>query len=376
MNNTLNTSNGNILLERINARIAHNMTPVIVYLVILMCVGLFGNALVILFYGRNARQSNHSLFICTVAIYDMIACVLSVPSDIADLLLFFTYDSNTACKIFRFVNHFAAIGSIGVLLEIAIDRFRRICRPLKTQLNHKQAMLACAGSILFSLVLSWPSLVFYSAFPISIKSEDGQVVNGHICTTTKEGSYRTYLWIFNILYMGLFIIITAILCVMYSIVGRVLVKHNRITKQHKRPEISEFSTSGGMETSFTDDTCTTERNTNDMKMATIQATKRKPVKNKPNHLNPTTLKFTIIMLVVTVVFVLSFLPLLVLILWRTANGAYEYDLLSDSELVAYQFGIRTYFLNSAINPFTYGFFNSSFREFVKKKVCLCYRRKV
>ncbi|XP_052762418.1 bombesin receptor subtype-3-like [Mya arenaria] len=374
MNSTLNTSDERAILERINAKTADQMTPVIAYLVILMCVGLFGNVLAVIFYGRNAKKSTHSVFICTVAIYDMIACVISIPSEIADLRLFFTYDNITACSILRFVNHFSAIGSIGVLLEISIDRFRRICRPVQKQLNHKQATLACAGSIIFSIFLSWPSLVFYTAVPVEVKSENGQVVTGHTCTTTKEASYRTYLWIFNFIYMGLFIIFTIILCVMYSIVGRVLIQHNRKIKLHKRPEISVCSTSGGMETSFTDDTCTTKQKTNYVKMATVQATKQKSNKNKTNHLNRSTLKFTMIMLVVTAVFVLSYLPFLVLVLWRAGNSTYESDLLSDSELVALQFGMRTYFLNSAINPFTYGFFNSSFREFVKKSVCFCYKR--
>ncbi|XP_052763587.1 neuromedin-U receptor 2-like [Mya arenaria] len=353
MNNTFNISDEKVILERINAKTADQMTPVIAYLVILMCVGLIGNVLVVLFYGRNAKNSTHFVFICTLAIYDLISCGISIPSEIATLRLFFTYDNSIACKIFRFVNHFAAIGSIGVLLEISIDRYRKICRPFRRQLNHNQTKVACAGSIVGALFFSWPSLVFCKAVPVDVRNENGQQVTGYTCTTTKEEKYRNYLWIFNSTHFVIFICFTIILCVMYALVWSVLLKRKTYS------ETSEVSAIG-VEPSYSGDSM--DRSTQSARMAVEMAT-------QPSHTKPRTVRLTMLMVVITVVFVVSFLPFFLLVIWRAKNGTFESDFLSDSDLVAFQFGIRSYLFSSAINPFMYGFFNSEFREYVRKVVC-------
>ncbi|XP_052763586.1 probable G-protein coupled receptor 19 [Mya arenaria] len=361
-----NASDSDALLVNLNAEKADLMTPVIVFLAVLMCAGLVGNVFVVIYYGFRARKSTHSLFICTVAIYDLISCGISIPFEIVDLRLFITFEDSTACKVLRFVNHFAAIGSICILLEIAIDRFRRICRPVQKQLNHQQAKLACGLSVVVSVVYSWPTFVFYTSVPVDVRSKNGQTVTGHDCTTTKEKEYSVYLLVFNFFYMASFVVVAVILCVLYSLVGRMLVKHN-----HKMTAAKP--TSEGIETSLTDDTTAKTKQTEKV----TSNTGDKPTQqanHKTTHLDRTTVKFTMIMLVITVVFVISFLPFLALLLWRVAKGGYIVDALSDSGLVAFQFGLRSYFLNSALNPFTYGFFNSRFRDFLYTMVCVCRRK--
>lgn len=81
------------------------------------------------------------------------------------------------------------------------------------------------------------------------------------------------------------------------------------------------------------------------------------------------------MIVIAVVFILSCVPFLVLAIWRAysdPNLVYEF---SDAALVWFQIGIRSYFLNCAINPFIYGFFNSQFRDYFYNKFCCCCKEK-
>ncbi|XP_052763585.1 probable G-protein coupled receptor 19 [Mya arenaria] len=361
-----NASDSDALLANLNAEKADLMTPVIVYLAVLMCSGLVGNMLVVIYYGFRARQSTHSLFICSVAIYDLISCGISIPIEIVDLRLFVTFENSAACKVLRFVNHFAAIGSICILLEIAIDRFRRICRPVQKQLKHQQVKIACGLSVVVSLFYSWPAFVFYTSVPVDVRSENGLTVTGHDCTTTKEKDYSVYLWVFNSFYMASFVVVAVILCVLYSLVGRMLVKHNRKMNFAK-------PTSEGIETSLTDDTTAKTKQTESAISDKADGSTQQ-AQHKATQLDRKTVKFTMIMLVITVVFVISFLPYQALVLWRVSKGGYEADVLSDGGLVAFQFGLRSYFLNSALNPFIYGFFNSRFRDFVYKIVCVCRRK--
>ncbi|KAH3799195.1 hypothetical protein DPMN_152801 [Dreissena polymorpha] len=78
-------------------------------------------------------------------------------------------------------------------------------------------------------------------------------------------------------------------------------------------------------------------------------------------------KYTMIMIVITAIFIISFLPHLVLIILDEFLTFHK----TTGSQVAFQFGVRSYFLNSAINPLVYGFFNPKFRLFYSSKLCRC-----
>ena len=109
------------------------------------------------------------------------------------------------------------------------------------------------------------------------------------------------------------------------------------------------------------------------------STSRKSISNaKEKEKTPdiNTVKVTIMMLVITVVYVVGYLPYLVLVIWRFYQSGYEGDILTDGELVAFQIGIRSYLLNSAINPILYVFFNQTFRRFFFATFCpYCSKKK-
>lgn len=75
-------------------------------------------------------------------------------------------------------------------------------------------------------------------------------------------------------------------------------------------------------------------------------------------------KYTMLMLAITIAFVLSFLPYLGLVTWRTLEQEHEESNMSVSAVVAYNLFIRSWLLSSVVNPMIYGFFNPDFRVFV------------
>ncbi|KAH3711269.1 cholecystokinin receptor-like [Dreissena polymorpha] len=374
-------------LLRLNDAKAELMTPVVAFLSVLMSCGVLGNVMVCCFYGSRARRSSHGTFISTVAMYDLIICGLSIPMEIVDLRLFYTFTNVAACKAGRFINHFGAIGSVHVLLVIAVDRYRRICKPVKKQLSLKQAKIACACSLLVSVFFSWPSILFYTPVAVDVKNDFGLNITGHDCTTTRDTSFNMYISVFNYVYMTCFISYTFVLCVMYTLVGRVIVKHNKTRKSLIKKQESSTSKLTSLETSLSNG----DQNISSSipgKYRKIDADRLKNTQTRPRTrtISTTTdrrkstlsetqeiknLNFSVIMLTITGLFVLSFLPFLVLSIWRAVNGEYEPDVLSDAKLVAFQFGLRSYFLNSALNPFVYGVLNSKFRSFVYRCFCGC-----
>ncbi|XP_052786239.1 dopamine receptor 4-like [Mya arenaria] len=85
------------------------------------------------------------------------------------------------------------------------------------------------------------------------------------------------------------------------------------------------------------------------------------------------IKYTVMMFVITGVFLLSFVPHLSLVTWRSFVQYYEGESMSDAALIGFNIGIRSTFINAAVNPLIYGFFNTDFRRFFFRSCCLCCR---
>ncbi|KAH3878628.1 dopamine D2-like receptor [Dreissena polymorpha] len=79
---------------------------------------------------------------------------------------------------------------------------------------------------------------------------------------------------------------------------------------------------------------------------------------------------------VTIAFVVSFLPYLIIVTLRHSNPNIP-NHLNKSEQIVYHVFTRLYFINSMINPFIYGFMNVKFRAKLKELFCLfCTRHKL
>ncbi|KAH3799192.1 hypothetical protein DPMN_152798 [Dreissena polymorpha] len=374
------------LLEQINSEAASLMTPVIVFLCALMFFGLLGNILVCYYYGQQTRRSSHAVFICTVALFDLVSCAVSMPIEIVDMKFYYTFTNGHLCKFLRFVNYVAAIGSAFTLLAICVDRFRRICRPFKKQLNLLKCKLLCALSFLLGLIYSWPALVVYKSVEVELKAQNGQIVKGYDCTTTNESNHRAYIWGFNLVYLITFIFGTGTLVVMYSLVGKSIYKHKRKLVQSRplsrirrsKPVHADLdSTKTDEKSSGIDNdeqgraSCVRKANAMQLRAKGSDAQQKKAADiNGDNHkedkLNNKSIKYTMIMLVVTSIFVISFLPYLILVIIDAFKDLKES--LRGSSLVGYEIGVRSYFLNSAVNPMVYGFLNPQFRKFYISKL--------
>ena len=125
---------------------------------------------------------------------------------------------------------------------------------------------------------------------------------------------------------------------------------------------------------------TMRKNVNDNRSLSAQSTLNTGTEKvddmKMKMLDINTIKYTLIMLVITIIFVVSFLPYLTISVWRSFSKEHESNFLTDAQLLWLQIGLRSYFLNSSLNPLIYGFFNSNFRAFFYGLFCgLCRKRK-
>lgn len=106
--------------------------------------------------------------------------------------------------------------------------------------------------------------------------------------------------------------------------------------------------------------------------------KYKYVQDMVRITNISSVRVTQIMIDVTMSFILSFLHCLTLIIWRIMLGVHMDGYITNTELVLYEIGLRSYFINSALNPWIYGLFNTKFTSYINNRiqVLLCCFKKL
>ncbi|KAK3611470.1 hypothetical protein CHS0354_032751 [Potamilus streckersoni] len=130
----------------------------VVIVSICIVVGFTGNNLVLYVYKTRWNKSTYCIFILCLALFDCVECGIGMPFMIANQ---FSVSSNAACKGFTFVQYFVSIGSDLMLVTIAFERYRRVCKPSCRQISPATGKLLAFVIATISLSLSWPALLLY-----------------------------------------------------------------------------------------------------------------------------------------------------------------------------------------------------------------------
>ncbi|CAG2209146.1 unnamed protein product [Mytilus edulis] len=214
--------NVGMLLEELNHEEAKQYVGGVIFVTIIMIIGIIGNLHVLFIYTFRMKPSNHRIFILSLAVLDMITCIVGMPFIIVDLRNPLTFTMVSACKVLRFVNYFICISSALILTVIAIDRYRKICVPLGKQISRRIAkvlILVCLGT---SMVLSWPAPVLYGHSSINTTNPN---ITGVRCFTEDQFKNTKFQAYFNAVLILVVFGVFGILLVMYSLIGRVISKH-------------------------------------------------------------------------------------------------------------------------------------------------------
>lgn len=367
-----------VLLQEFHLEKAISMVPVLVIMSIFLIIGLPGNIMVFLYYGFKAKRTTNTVFISAMAMYDIVCFSFALPLHLYDFGNLYNYRVGGLCKFMMFITRLTTLGSAFTLFIIAVDRFRRICLPFKSQFTMREAKISCVVVLITSLLFSWPTFMIYDAVSITLK---GTNLIGSDCSPVRTQSYKMFTKIYGGVLLALFLFIMTVLCVVYTMIGRVIWKTKRTRKSYSTHQLSSESgltstvtenvsnipkTGTLSETDFekkdVKDTCEFTKGSNSLAPSNgIQRSQmQRTVQPRANVKNS---KFTILMLVISVLFIVSFLPYCILLIWRGTIHGHEEDNLSKNGIAIFNFFLRSYFINSALNPFTYGIFNSKFKQF-------------
>lgn len=353
-------NNSEELLAELNDEKAVLYLPVIIYMGVLLLVGTFGNILVCCVYCSKRRKGSSDYFILSLAVLDMISCVVGMPTEIADLRFPLKFNSPAACKLLRYSESSTIVASALILIDVAFDRYFRICKISKV-FSSKKTKRLCIGAIIFGFVISWPTAIIFGRKTAGTRIP---CLTGVDCSTTDEMRDT----IFPKLWYG-FLGLTFVMCLLFLTVLYICIgvevwkrKNSNIGEKmspNSRKRWEEERTR--RQSSADDSSCA-------VSVETSQSNgKHNSIKSKPNKTSMKPRRTTLVLFVVTLAFVISFLPFLIVMILRSFVADFEMNLTPLQEVV-YKFCLKSYFINSAVNPVIYSFLNENFRRLVGKQI--------
>ena len=369
------------------------LIPLLIYMSLIGLCGIPGNSLVIYAFKKSCRSSNSHLFFVWLAIIDLFNCSVILPFEFINVVNQYTYDYAWLCKMTIFFTIWPTVTSGLTLTIISVDRFRKVCRSLKWQFSNRTARILCTSTFLTGFLFSWPALIIFGLHEFEITPHN---VTGTDCAITNEFEGSLYMRIFNGFLWILFMSTISVIIVLYIIIGRQIFRQTskvnrltrsqselgRVTSTRNKPNtdhVSEntISSTGGTaspgmsfgRTSSSGGMSLCQREMDDYsislavdkKFSTIcdEHIERKVAKSEARAR-----KSAMIMFFISLAFILSYLPYLIL---RLLEGITFHFVISmtDTERALYKSFLRSYWLNCAINPFIYCACAPQFRRELK-----------
>lgn len=336
-------SSGPILDKYNDGYFSLYLLPSFIYACVLLSVGIPGNGLVVYVYGFKSKRTVAQTFILTLAVIDLANCSLSISTELFLLRNFWRFDHPEICKLSRFVTSFCNHSTTVVLLSIAIDRYRKIRYPLKNKgMALTTAYKIVCFAVIFGCITGIPFGVFYGTKTVPLKAvvtgTQKKVIHGKTCLPADGVDVITQEIILIVLSVG-HVLSDVILVVLYSCAGKaVVISHHSFRHAENRAGKTQSekrqSYELGRRNTFRQDSTSS---------AQYNATRTNTM-----------------LFLVTLVFIVSFVPYLILAFLRTfqINAPTPTAL----ERALQHLFLRSYFLNSAINPILYCFVSKPFRE--------------
>ncbi|XP_076468286.1 uncharacterized protein LOC143299069 [Babylonia areolata] len=211
-------------LEALNLVKTRALTPTIVYLAVLMVVGAVGNTIAFLVYYKRFKPSATRTYILAMSLCDLLANVLSLPSEIIDIRHWYTFDLPVLCMCMRGSNSFLTLTSAFLLLAVATDRFNKICRPLEKQSPLRRIKLHVIICVLASLALSvvFAALNGSRTLPTGVGN-----VTGTTCSVSDQFRDTLFPMVYNGIMALTFLVCVTIMMVCYIRIALELWRHKK-----------------------------------------------------------------------------------------------------------------------------------------------------
>ncbi|XP_008155688.2 neuropeptide FF receptor 2 [Eptesicus fuscus] len=290
------------------------------FLIFFLC--MVGNTVVCFIVMRNKHMHTvTNLFILNLAISDLLVGIFCMPITLLDNIIAGWPFGSTMCKISGLVQGISVAASVFTLVAIAVDRFRSVVYPFKPKLSIKTAVVIIVIIWILAIAIISPSAIMLHVqedkyYRVKLNSEN-KTMPVYWCWEDWPNKEMRKIYT-TVLFANIYLAPLSLIVIMY---GRIGISLFKVPVPHTGKQ-------------------------NQKQWHVVSKKKQKVIK---------------MLLIVALLFILSWLPLWTLMMLS------DYAELSPNELQViniyiYPFAHWLAFCNSSINPIIYGFFNENFRR--------------
>lgn len=377
-----NSSNITSYGYKLNDTLATVLFSDTIIMVLYLLIGVPVNSLAIYIVSLTPKKSNLNFIYGLLSVVDLTACIFGSSSFIALNTNPVNFYSGSLCKFILGSNMLLANLSGFCVLNVCINRYRCIFRPLTFARHRGQSKLLSMAGMLLTTVISVPFFIFYGESKLEFNVQN-LTVSGNICGVAGTSKNEAFFHVFGIVILSIFTIEFVVVFVLQIILTVSLYKSNR--RQFRRTQLinSKINISTDTKDIFADkdvsvndsDTlvCRTcfrsgkgkECETGGKVLKSVNESisetdifyldnvnlneklKKKLSRNKDR------ISVICVMLqpVIVVLFALSVFPRAILMIRETHEVDF-WSNLSKTEFTVYTFFNREYLLNSVLNPVT------------------------
>lgn len=315
-----------------------NRLPLGIFILFLCVVGIVGNSLVLNIFRKIQYDSTYKIFVFILAYFDLSTSFAHLMKEV-EQLWFPSYDtSDIECRVTYFAAYIVSTTSYCIIFVIAIERYRKICHPLKSQMSVSFAKRICLACFGFACMTGLP-------FPFMVGNwytkMEGRTISQ--CMIGNVGERKVWPFIYNLSNLT-----TSVLLAIIVVCLQVIIWKTILTQKAARKKLRDG-----------------QNFNNKNQDATSKDTKaaRRPAKDD-------NVKITLTFCIITALLIVSYFPLVTINTLVAYKNYYDpYIAIDRSTYVL--FGVLAHFgaINSILNPFVYFFSDNRFRDLFKEMLC-------
>ena len=211
------------ILWKANERLYHINLPTVVFYIIAIIVGIFGNSLVIYVFRFRFKRTTANIFIVCLSTFDIITCFMLIFEVFDKRLPMYSGNYPAICKLVRCVEVFANGGASVILVGIAFDRYYKICKPFK-RLSMTRVRNLIITTVFVMVLASWPMLLFHGSETVDT-SHMG--ISGKDCADDDNFKGSIYPGIYFIILFVFIIVCMGLILILYSLVFAAILRWKR-----------------------------------------------------------------------------------------------------------------------------------------------------
>lgn len=326
--------------------------PNTVVILIFLMVGLLGNAIIIYVYECRFSRSDGRYYMGPLAVFDLGAIIFTSALNLLQNLMKYVFPGPVVCKLVIYFSYAFINTSLFLWNVIAVQRYRKICKPFSWQLRlkwNRWCVILCAG---FSFTLYSPVLYLFGMNEYVVPDLN---ITVFVCEQSKADAMGLKLFQ-GIGFILSIINVTAIICI-YIMVSIRIYKVMRGVRQARAESIRSTSNSWAATTttSVIDNQSTGAYVVENSHTISRRGLVSQTEAQKLEH----TIAFTF--MTIMIIGLLSYAPSRSLLVYETLNPTF-WDSLDYSEFNFYLFLRRIYVVNHSCNIFIYLIFDFMFRK--------------